>query len=150
MALLRIFWSVVSSLICGTVIFKNWHPVLISLDSEDTAVKGERLSFSAYRSDNWSLGEWIGQKIGPLFPVWWHLAPCFKGTQVLAGLVYLEFLSDTGLYFWHTDTFRQGRLCHPQQFFAWINCPQSESLNGCDIVFRLEGLRPHPSRRNPF
>lgn len=146
MALLGIFWSLVSPLICRTVIFKNWHRVLISLGSGDVFVKGRGCpsQLTGEIIEAWVSG--LARKRDcpqggdpcPLFP-----------RHAGAGFVGLRFLSDRGLHFWHTDIFKQGD-CHPQQFSAWINCPQSESPDGCDTVLRLEDLRPHPGRGSPF
>lgn len=91
----------------------------------------------------------IGQKTGTQSPVWGHLAPHPRHTGAgrfgLAGV--LIWYRAVFLTHWHIQT---RRLCYFQQFFAGINCPQSESPNGYDIVLRFEDLRPHPRRGNPF
>lgn len=104
--------------------------------------EGERLSFSSYRRDNWGLGEWTGQKIeaGPQLGT--------TSTLVLAGLVSPGCLLMPAILLtrWRVHI---GVRCLPQQFSAWINCPQPESPNGNDTVFRFEELRD-PSRGNSF
>lgn len=104
----------------------------------------ERLSFSAHRWDNGGFGEQVGWETETLTPGTLFPRLAGAGWLGLAGvLIWYR------LYSWHTDTFTLGD-CHCQQFFAWIDCPQSESPNGCDTVFRCDDLRPHSSRGNPF
>lgn len=109
--------------------------------------EGEALLFSADRWDNWGL-------IGPnteLIPSVVTPGTLFPRHTLLVWFSWSPYLI-LGVFLTHRHI-QTGMLCHPQQFCAWRNCPQSESpkwKRHSFQIWRAEGSKQRQLFQNFF
>lgn len=135
MALRRLFWSMVSSLICRTVIFKNWCPILISLGSGDTFVE-EKGRHSQLTGDiiEALMSGLARKQTRPQWGDTWHTVSKARRPWPV-WFRWSSYLILACIF----DTHVQNRASVPPSAVLWINCP--ESPNGNDTVCRFDDLR---------